>query len=479
MTFPKDFLWGAATSAYQIEGSVTEDGGGATIWDPFCRRPGTVFQGHTAKVACDHYHRFRDDVRLMKQIGLKSYRFSTSWARVVPTGDGPVNQAGLDFYSALVDELLQAGIEPMTTLFHWEFPLDLYRRGGWLNPKTRSAFERYATAVAKTLGDRVRWWITLNEPQSFVGGHGNGSHAPGLRLDLGTLMTLVHRVVLAHGDAAAAIRSYADPKARVGICPVGIVAVPHQQTPEDIEAARVRTWATGPSAAPEGDTRWLYWNNAGWLDACVHGTYPPELAGIADRHLSSGWDRELREKAPATDYCPWNIYNGKRVTAQTGSPEFVSPTPGEPMTAMNWQLVPESLYWGPRFLYERYNLPVLIAENGISCRDWVALDGKVHDPQRIDFILRYLRQLARAVNEGIPVLGYYYWSLLDNFEWTEGYKERFGLIHVDYSTQTRTLKDSAHWYAEVIASNGDALKADGGTENHRRWTGRQSKSPGL
>jgi len=450
MSFPASFVWGAATSAYQVEGAAAQDGRGLSVWDTFCKQPGAIWQGQSGDRACDHYNRFRGDIGLMQEIGLRAYRFSISWPRVLPRGVGEVNEKGLAFYDALVDGLLAAGITPYATLFHWDFPEALYQRGGWLNRESAEWFAEYAQVVVDRLSDRVTNWMTLNEPQVFIKfGHGDGTNAPGLKLPLAEQLLAAHHCLLAHGRSVQVIRARAKKPARVGIAPVCVVKYPASASAGDIEAARAAT-----SGVPER----LLWNNAWFYDPVVLGGYPAEGLAMygADVPGAAPGDFELMKQP--MDFLGLNIYEGQPVKAGAdGKAEVVARPVGHPMTAFRWPVEPESLYWGPRFMYERYKLPIYITENGLSNIDWVSLDGKVHDPQRIDFTQRYLLALRRAVADGVDVRGYFHWSLMDNFEWSAGYKERFGLIHVDFETQGRVIKDSAKWYRGVIESNGGSL----------------------
>jgi beta-glucosidase len=448
--FPSGFVWGAAAAAYQIEGAVDQDGRGPSVWDTFCRKDGAIFSGHTGDVACDHYHRWRDDVRLMKDLGLQAYRLSISWPRVLPAGVGEANEVGLRFYDQLIDGLLEAGITPFVTLFHWDYPYELYCRGGWLNEDSPRWFEEYARLVAKRLGDRVRHWITLNEPQCFLNlGHRDGMHAPGLRLAWIDVLRATHHALLAHGRAVRVLREDCRAEPIVGWAPVGEVYYPATDTPHDVDGARARTYAA--------DERSL-WNNTLFSDPVCLGRYPEDALRIWGRDFPRFPQSDLDTICQKLDFYGLNIYRGQPVHVNgNGAAENAEREPGHAINAFHWPIAPQSLYWGPRFIYERYKLPIHITENGLSCLDWVALDGAVHDPQRIDFTRRYLRELARAIADGIDVRGYFHWSLMDNFEWHDGYRQRFGLVHVDYRTQRRTPKDSARWYSMVIRTNGREL----------------------
>lgn len=455
-TFPKDFLWGAATSAYQIEGAVNEDGRGPSIWDVFVQKPGAVWQGQAGREACDHYHRYREDVALMKTLGLRAYRFSISWPRVLPSGAGAVNEKGLDFYQRLLDSLLAAGITPVVTLFHWDLPQALQERSGWMNRDSAGWFADYAAVVTRRLSDRAAYWITINEPRSFVGaGYRAGVHAPGEQRPLREALQVGHHLFLAHGRGVQAIRASAKRPVHVSIGLDVSPSVPATDSAEDVAAARAATFGGAPPS--EGLEPW-WQHNVWWTDPVMKGECPPEALALLGSNAPEVASGDMETMHQPLDYFALNLYGGWPVRAgKDGMPEPVPPPPGAPLTAFNWPVVPESLRWASEFLHERYQLPILVTENGVTCRDWVSLDGKVHDPQRIDFTARYLLELHRAIRKGVPVKGYLHWTLLDNFEWHTGYRERFGLVYVDFATQERIPKDSARWYARVIASNGKTL----------------------
>ncbi len=451
MTFPKNFLWGAAASSYQIEGAATQDGRGQSVWDVFCRTPGRIWQGHTGDVACDHYNRYKEDVGLMKQMGLQAYRFSIAWPRVLPEGVGRVNEAGIGFYDKLVDELLAAGIAPYATLFHWDYPYDLQLKGGWTHPDSPRWFADYTRVIIDRLSDRVTDWMTLNEPQVFLQfGLGDGKNAPGMQLPMKEQLLALHNSLLAHGLSVQTIRAHAKKPARVGWAPVCVTRMPADpKNPSDVKAAY---------AAMAGFEKKNLWNNTWYNDPIILGHYPEEGLAFYGADVPKAKAGDFETMKQPIDFIGINIYEGQPVTmGDDGKPRHVERQVGYATTAFRWPVEPESLYWGPRFMNERYGLPIYITENGLSNQDWVALDGKVHDPQRIDFTTRYLRALNRAANDGVDIRGYFHWSLMDNFEWAEGYKERFGLIFVDFPTQKRILKDSAHWYRTVIESNGAVL----------------------
>ncbi len=451
MGFRKDFVWGAATSSYQIEGSPKEDGKGLNIWDVFCKEPGKIYEGHNGDIACDHYNRYKEDVQIMKEMGLKAYRFSISWARILPNGIGTVSQKGLEFYSNLIDELLKNGIEPYITLFHWDFPYQLYIRGGWLNPDCINWFAEYARIVTEAYSDRVTHFITFNEPQCFIGlGHVTGDHAPGLKNPMTDTFLMAHHVMMAHGKAVLAIRAAAKQPVLIGYAPTGTMFYPKTDSVEDIEAARYTLFASNPELK-----RWS-WNVSWWSDPVLLGSYPEDGLKLYEPWLPEIKQEDMKLIHQPLDFYGQNIYNGYRISAgDDGLPNFIKREEGFSKTATQWPVTPECLYWGPKFLYERYKLPIIITENGLSCHDVLSLDGKVHDPNRIDFLSRYLGELKRAAADGTDILGYFQWSLMDNFEWEKGYSERFGLVYVNFQTQERILKDSAYWYKKVMESNGD------------------------
>ena len=439
--FQKDFLWGAASAAYQVEGAYTEDGKGLGIWDVMTEEPGRVKNQETGKVACDHYHKMQEDVALMKKIGLKSYRFSISWSRILPDGIGKVNENGIRFYLNLVDELLNAQIEPIVTLYHWNLPYALYLKGGWKNPDSPLWFAEYVKIVTNALSDKVKYWITFNEPQVFVGlGYKDGIHAPFERNDTATLTQISKNILLAHGKAVSILRQYGKQPLLIGMAPTGPVLVPGSNSPDEEKAAREASFAITKDD--------FIGSNSWWADPVFLRKFPAGAENVLGKAMISFTEEQWDEISQPLDFYGFNVY-------QSISDGTVRS--GEALTAMGGRVTPEVMYWAPKFFYERYRKPVLITENGMANVDWASVDEKVHDPQRIDFMTRYLRFLKKATDEQIPVLGYHYWSVMDNFEWAEGYGPRFGLIYVDYETQKRTLKDSALWYSQIIESNGGLL----------------------
>jgi beta-glucosidase len=446
--FPDDFVWGAATAAYQVEGAAAEDGRGPSTWDVFAHKPGAVFEGHTGDVACDHYHRYREDLTLMGALGLHAYRFSVSWSRVLPEGTGGVNEAGLAFYERLVDGLLAQGIQPFCTLFHWDLPEALQQRGGFQHRDVAGWFADYAQLLGERLGDRVKVWVTQNEPQCYIGfGYRSGTHAPGLRLGLHDSLVAGHNSLRAHGAAQRVLKSVV-PGARVGYVLAAHVARPAQA--HDLDAARAATFAVRDTT---------HTGNTWWTDPVVFGCYPEDGLRLFGAEMPAFPSSDWADIQVCPDFLGLNIYRAETVRRGVdGAPEVLPVPPGYPRSGVDWQpITPDALYYGPRFFHERYGLPLWITENGLAARDQVFLDGKVHDPQRIDYLHRNLLELRRAMRDGARVDGYLAWSLLDNFEWADGYKQRFGLIYVDYQSLRRIPKDSFHWYARVIASKGAAL----------------------
>jgi beta-glucosidase len=460
MPFPSDFLWGAATAAYQIEGAAREGGRTPSIWDTFSHTPGKVHAGHTGDVACDHYHRFREDIELMARLKLRAYRFSVSWSRVQPTGRGPAVQRGLDFYRELVDGLLEKGITPALTLYHWDLPQELEDAGWPAARETSERFAEYAGIVAEALGDRVKMWATVNEPfcSAFLG-YGSGVHAPG-RTEPESVLKAAHHLNLAHGLAVRAWRDLLPSDAKIGVTLNPGVIRPKTDSPEDADAAR----------------RIDALHTRIFSDPMLHGAYPEDLK--QDTARVSDWSF-VRDGDEATihqplDYLGLNYYNPTVVSAATeGAPvsgndghgvSEHSPwvgshdrvqfhlAPGE-RTDMGWPIDPTGLRdLLLRFTREKPGLPLYITENGAAFDDKADDTGAVHDPERIAYVQGHLKAVHEAMEQGADVRGYFLWSLMDNFEWAYGYSKRFGMVHVDYDTLQRTPKSSALWYAEVVGS---------------------------
>ena len=447
-TLPRDFTFGVASASYQVEGAVTEDGRGRSVWDTFCDRPGAIVGGASGAVACDHYHRHREDVALLEELGVDSYRFSIAWPRILPTGSGEVNEAGLDFYDRLVDELLEAGIAPTATLFHWDTPQALEDLGGWTGREITEHFAAYAGIVGERLGDRVARWMPLNEPNVFTMlGYAIGNHAPGRSLGFGAL-PVAHHLLLGHGLATQALRAAGCRE--IGIASNHAPVWPASASPEDQEAAQVY------------DNLW----NWMFADPVLLGRYPIEGT---EQGFPTYRDGDLATIAQPLDWFGINYYNPGLIGAPGGGQDSsqldgAELPPGLPFenrriegyerTDFDWPIVPEGLAQIVRTFRERYGAklpPVYITESGCSFHDADPVDGHVADPRRIAYHDAHLRALAAEIADGADVRGYFAWSATDNFEWAAGYAERFGLVHIDYDTQVRTPKDSYHWYRDLIA----------------------------
>jgi beta-glucosidase len=450
MGFRDDFIWGGTSASYQIEGAAFEDGKGASVWDMFVRQEGRIADGQIGDVACDHYHLYQKDVDLMRQMGYQGHRFSISWPRVMPDGIGAVNEKGLDFYDRLLDSLGEAGIIPFVTLYHWDNPYELYRRGGWMNPDSPKWFADYVSVLARRLGDRMKYIMTFNEPQCFIGiSYDETVHAPGIHFPIWDNLLMAHNVLLAHGMAVQVLRD-ALPQSKLGWAPTCSAHYPHTDSPEDIEAAK--------KAFFDVNAKRPFWGVTLWNDPVFLGKYPEKLFELYGQHMPKIGPDDMKTISQPLDYFGQNIYNGQSVRSDgKGGYEMVPRKPGYPFTGAKWPVTPEALYWGPKFLYERYKKPVYITENGISLPDVVSLDGKVHDPNRIDYLHRHLLALRHAAEDGVDIRGYFYWCVTDNFEWAKGYTERFGMAFCDFESQERILKDSAYWYRDMIATNGSNL----------------------
>lgn len=447
LSFPRNFVWGVATSAYQIEGAATADGRSPSIWDVFSHTPGKTLHGHTGDVACDHYHRWPEDVAIMRDLGLHAYRFSVSWPRILPDGCGRVNQAGLDFYKRLVDGLLEAGITPFLTLYHWELPQALQDRGGWPERFTADCFAELADVVSRHLGDRVKQWITHNEPWcASMLSHQIGEHAPGWQ-DWPAALRAAHHLLLSHGMAVPLIRANS-PDACVGIAINFEPAVPASPSPADYHAAR------------RYDGYYFRW----FIDALYGRRYPADMTAhyIEQGYLTPDMPfvqtGDMDVIAVPTDFLGVNYYTrhiSRDEESEENLPVTVVAAPPEQWTEMEWEVHPPTLYALMNRLHFEYRVPrIYITENGCSYSDGPGPDGTIQDQRRIDYLREHIAAVHAAVQCGAPVAGYFVWSLLDNFEWARGYDQRFGLVWVDYATLGRTPKASARWYAEVIGRNG-------------------------
>jgi beta-glucosidase len=439
--FPPTFLWGGATSSYQIEGAVNEDGRGSSIWDDFAAIPGKTYQGQSGAVAIDHYHRYAEDVALMAEIGISSYRFSVSWPRILPDGTGKVNQAGLDFYDRLVDTLLKHGIAPALTLYHWDLPSMLYLQGGWLARATAHAFADYAEILFRRLRDRVRFWQTLNEPQchAYIG-YGVGGHAPG-HANLAEALTASHYLLLGHGLAMQRLRALATGSHKLGIA----LNLNHVYGDDDSPATK--------RAVFQSDTL----NNTWFLDPIFKGRYPTEIV----RQLGGSLPIEHGDMdiiSASIDYLGVNYYTRALVRGieRHGQVhvEDVRPIPGACYTMTGWEVYPQGLTDLLLRLHRDYApAEIYITENGAAFDDVIEPDGTIHDMRRLDYLYTHLNACAEAIRQGVPLKGYFPWSVFDNYEWSEGYRKRFGLVYVEYATQQRIIKDSGLWYAGLLAAH--------------------------
>ena len=441
--FPAGFLWGAATSAYQIEGSPLADGAGASIWHRFAHTPGMVRDGDTGDVACDHYRRMSEDVALMRELGLGAYRFSIAWPRVMPAGVGPVNERGLDFYSRLVDALREAGIAPVATLYHWDLPAALDDRGGWTNPDVAGWFADYAVACVRAI-DGVELWATINEPWVVAdGGYLHGVLAPGHRSAFAAAGA-AHNLLRAHAAAAEACRPYAAGK-------LGLVV--------NLAPKHPASETAGDRAAAARDDAYM---NRHYLDPALLGAYPPELAAIYGEAWSERYDEEAARLRTAIDWLGVNYYTRNVVRHDPAAWPTGAATVRQRRSAhteTDWEVYPAGLAEMLRWVRQRYGeLPLHVTENGAAFYDPpVATEGRIDDPLRVAYLRGHLRAVADCLAEGIDVRGYFAWSLLDNLEWAHGFSKRFGIVHVDFATQQRTVKASVRFYSQVVRSNGAAL----------------------
>ena len=425
-------MWCVGGASAQQDGGVNEGGKGPTIWDaPYT--DGFIKHGDNNSIACDHYHRWKEDFQLLKEIGVNSYRFSICPARIFPHDGKTVNEEGIRFYKELVAELRRLNIEPLVTLYHWDLPVWLSEIGGWKNPVAIEWFENYTKTVVEALSDKVNYWITFNEPSSIVGcGYMRGVHAPFLKLPDSDIITISRNILLAHGASVKAIRESAKTLPKIGLALATGIVVPVRGRTEE-EAYQVSL-----------DAKWNgVWNTSWWADPMVLGKGCNGCDWLSDE--------DLKNICQPIDFFGFNLYSAKI------HPDFNYEYPGMPYNTLGWPITPDCLYYCAKFLHKRYNLPIMVTENGISNIDFVYEDGKVHDPQRSEYLRTHIRGLKKANDEGVPVIGYSCWSFMDNFEWAEGYEKRFGLVYVDYITQKRTLKDSAYTYREIIQYNGENL----------------------
>lgn len=440
-TFPKNFIWGTATAATQIEGAAFEDGKGESIWDRFARIPGKVHNGDTPDVACDHYHRYKSDFALMAKLGIKNYRLSLAWPRIYPQGRGAVNQKGVDFYHRLIDAMLKEGITPWVTMFHWDLPQALEDQGGWRVREVTDAFQPYAETIVKAYGDRVKNWITLNEIICFTRfAHGGGDKAPGTIETEKTINQTYHHALLCHGHGVRAVREFGGRGARVGLTDNSAIPIPVIETPENIEAAK----------------RYFIEQNIRVLDPIYRGEYSATYRKITGKDRAETRKGDFDLISQPMDFLGYNLYTGTFVRAGKGGKPEALPLPQYyPHASCPWLcLTPQCLYWAPKLAAEVYGVKsIYITESGAGYDEEPPKKGEILDLHRREYVRNCLQELQRGIAEGVPTRGYFLWSFMDNYEWQDGYERRFGIVHNDFVTQKRTPKLSAHWYAEVIRQN--------------------------
>ncbi len=428
--FREDFLWGVSTAATQIEGGYQADGKAPSIWDSLSE--GKIANDENCHHACNHYYKYKEDIQLLEKIGVNSYRFSINWSRVIVDENGTINEHGLQFYRNIIDELVKRNIQPILTLYHWDLPMWAHEKGGWKNPQIVEWFCHYTKVIAENFSDKVNYWVTFNEPQCFVvSGYISGWHAPFLKLSKQEIESVARNVMLAHGEAVQIIRKLSKRKVSIGFSSMNSCYLPVDNTENSIREAYQRNFeeTDAPSVA--------YWSD-------------PIVLGKRAQGQDFLSDDDLRVICQPLDFYAYNIYQPKY---DKENPAYYT---GMPKSGLGWYIVPECMYWSAKFYHERYKLPILISENGMANWDLVSEDGKVHDAQRIEYLKGYLQNLKKAADE-IEIIGYQYWSFLDNFEWAMGYDARFGLVYVDYRNDARTLKDSAYYYSEIIKTNGGDL----------------------
>ena len=471
MTFPKDFIWGAATASYQIEGAANEDGREESVWDAFSHEEGRTKFGASGDVACDHYHRYKEDVALFSELGIPNYRFSVAWPRVLNYDSdtkasavhGKVNQRGLDFYDKLIDALLEKNITPWLTLFHWDLPLTLERKGGWRNRDIRYWAAEYTELIVKKFSDRVKHFFTLNEMPCILGGY-LGWMAPGIEVSQREQLNIIHNLLLTQGTMVQALRANSSSDTKVGLAHCGFANFPATDSAEDLEAFKKSldtievakgTWL------PQKGSGNLYSGSLHlWCDPIYLGDYPKEAYQTFAKDMPQILEGDMKIISSPVDFHGQNIYEGVAIQAPVCEKDKVQGfsvkqfPQGYPTTGAKWNITPKSMHYFTKHIFDRYKKPVIISENGLSTNDYVSPDGKVHDNMRIDFTQAYLNELYKAIQDGADIRGYFHWSILDNFEWARGYSERFGLVHVDYESQKRIPKDSALWYRDVIKNNG-------------------------
>ena len=465
MNFNKDFIWGCATSSYQIEGAASEDGKIPSIWDVYADEQGRIRDGKNGRIACDHYHRYKEDVKLIKDLGVNAYRFSISWPRCFSYTNERgilkpvINEKGFDFYDRLIDELLENGIDPWITLYHWDLPAILETQGGWRNRDIHNWIADYSAEVAKRLSDRVTKFFTLNEMPCIIGGY-MGWMAPGFQVSEKEHINIVHNMLLSHGNMTKAVRANAKQNVLIGCAQNGLGNYPATDSKEDYDAfiKAMNCVEANPHAyAPLEGSKCFDANSLiYYLDAIHFGKYPEKAFEIFKDKMPEIKDGDMELISTPTDIQGINIYEGRPIAAGSAPGVkddgwHVADFPcGMDITGAKWPITPKSMNYYFKFISDRYKKPIYVSENGMSNADIVSRDGKCHDPQRIEFTERYLEELSKGIESGADVRGYFHWSLMDNMEWSNGYKERFGLVHVDFETQKRTPKDSYYWYKELI-----------------------------
>lgn len=448
--FKKDFIWGAATASAQIEGGYASGDRSPSIWDKASEftTSNFIYQNNTTFNACNHFEKWKEDVALMKQIGLKAYRFSLSWSRLIPSGDGEVSQEGAKFYNDLIDELISNGIEPFVTLFHWDYPQVLQDRGGWQNPQSPIWFEHYAMKVAQLFSDRVKFFITLNEPEVYVNdGYLYGDHAPFYKLPAEVVFSIAHNILKANALGFHALKNNAKQTVQVGQAHCVGAKIPYTDSEQDVSAAKAALFEGGGVH---------FWDSY-FMDAIMRGEYVANRLASLGSGIKYNKD-DLKLICIKPDFLGFNTYTGDLIKmGQNGTPQKVAFSSSTDFTAMNWAVDSRCLYYNAKFLYERYKLPLYITENGVALAEIPNAKNQVNDDSRIEYIRTHLLSLNKAIEEGADVRGYFYWSLMDNFEWAHGYSKRFGLIRVNFETFERTLKKSANWYKKVISTCGGNL----------------------
>jgi beta-glucosidase len=447
MGFPENFIWGAATASYQIEGNFGGETGVVSIWDKFCQQPGAIYDKSSGAVGSDHFHRYAEDVQLMAGLGLNAYRMSFSWARIMPDGETP-SEEGLAFYDKVIDALLANQITPYVTLYHWDMPYALQLKGGYLNREIVRYFEKYVEVVAKRFAGRVKHWITVNEPLNYICcGYKLGTHAPGWKLPLHDVLLAWHHALLCHGVGVKTLRQQGDDQTRIGAAITGWGYMPaDENNPADIEAARKKTFECES-----------FKSIAGWADPMIFGAYPESWYKFWGKDMPEFDPDDMKLISQKLDFFGTNIYFSYTCRATDTGIELVDPPLDVPRAAAKWPLTPAALRWSPTFYYERYKLPVIILENGVGDTEFIGEDGCVHDITRIHQMRSYLRELRKAIDLGVDIRGYFHWSIIDDFEWKDGFSTRYGLVHVNRDTKKRTPKDSYACYREIIEQNGRNL----------------------